>query len=350
MNILLEILRQPSRLCGLAPAQWNLLIALSRHSRLLGRLAYICEHQQICDRIPAKARDILEAARTRSAHTSLLARSLTRQITTQLHQHEIPVILLKGAAYLAHPQLPDRNRRLADVDILVPEALLEKTESLLRRQGWQAQPLNAYDRHYYRAWMHEIPPMTHPAFAMELDLHHNLTPPVSRLPVPAQRLWEDAVPSTTTGAMLLAPADMVLHTCLHLFFNEELRGGLRELLDIHDLCSHFSTTAPDFWDRLTQRAEDFHASRILFYGLDTSHRLLGTAIPDPIIRRIERFAPAEPQRHLMRRLFDRALSGEVLTHHHLVGIALLCRAHWQRMPPLLLLRHLAHKAISHKAG
>ena len=53
---------------------------------------------------------------------------------------------------------------------------------------------------------------------------------------------------------VLAPADMLIHNAIHLFMNDELRGGLRDVVDFRDLFRHFVDTHADFEQRLLRRA------------------------------------------------------------------------------------------------
>ena len=39
---------------------------------------------------------------------------------------------------------------------------------------------------------------------------------------------------------VLSPVDMLLHNAVHLFMNDELRGGLRDVVDFRDLFEHFA--------------------------------------------------------------------------------------------------------------
>ena len=90
--------------------------------------------------------------------------------------------------------------------------------------------------------MHEVPPLRHHSRETEVDIHHNLAPPVSRIRVDAAKLWADAVQvegQYGLSVKVLAPVDMLLHNAIHLFMNDELRGGLRDVVDFRDLFRHF---------------------------------------------------------------------------------------------------------------
>src|SRR6185503_6572888 len=74
---------------------------------------------------------------------------------------EVPLILLKGIAYVLAELPPARGRIYADVDLLVPEELIGKAEAGLLERGWFRTTIDPYDDRYYRVWMHEIPPLRH---------------------------------------------------------------------------------------------------------------------------------------------------------------------------------------------
>ena len=124
--------------------------------------------------------------------------------------------------------------------------------------GYRSQKQDDYDQHYYREWMHELPPMVHAARGTTVDLHHNIAPPVSRLKIDAAKLIERAVPLEGASPFKrLGDEDLVLHLCVHMFHDGELDNALRELFDLDALLRRFGDNQ-DFWDRLIARARRYH--------------------------------------------------------------------------------------------
>jgi hypothetical protein len=99
--------------------------------------------------------------------------------------------------------------------------------------------LDAHDQRYYREWSHEVPPMQHPVHAVELDLHHNILPPVARTTVDADRLLQRLRPSRWAPWSVFDPADQMLHSAAHLFLDAEPRDRVRDLVDLDGLGRHF---------------------------------------------------------------------------------------------------------------
>jgi hypothetical protein len=141
---------------------------------------------------------------------------------------------------------------------------------------------------------------------------------------------------------------MVLHSMTHLVHNEELSHGLRDLSDIDLLLRHWGSDA-GFWDELIARAAELDLARPLYYGLRQAHAILATPVPATALAASGRAAPARWRVALMDGLWRRALrSPHRMTADRYTAAALFAlyiRAHWLRMPPWALSRHLLVKAL-----
>jgi hypothetical protein len=229
----------------------------------------------------------------------------------------------------------------------VPTARINDAEAALMMHGWATSHHSAYDDRYYREWMHELPPMQHGRRMTVVDVHHAILPvTASSKPDSARLIAAARALPDRPGVLVLAPVDIVIHSACHLFHEEELEKGLRDLSDLDLLLRDFAAL-PGFWSELLARASELDLERAVFYALRFSSRLLGTPVPVATLQAAERFAPAPPTMRLMDALYGRAL----LPHHPscddglsaLARRLLFLRAHWLRMPPALLARHLAHK-------
>jgi hypothetical protein len=266
-----------------------------------------------------------------------------------------PVVLLKGAAYVAADLPAAAGRVFTDIDIMVPKAYIGQAESLLMLGGWITTHHNDYDQRYYRQWMHELPPMQHVHRRTVLDVHHTILPETARLRPDPAKLFANAVSAARApGFCVLAPADMVLHSMTHLFMNEDLSHALRDLSDLDLLIRDFSKNPspaglPSFFDALISRATDLDLRRPLFYGLTFTHALLDTPVPAATLAALEPLGPRGPLSWLMqaiwREVFRCAEPANAGWKHKCAALALYLRGHWLRMPPWLLLRHLTIKAL-----
>jgi hypothetical protein len=347
--LLLRALRQPDTIEGLDLAGWDLLLRQAASANLTAALLGILEQRGLLARVPAPAREHFEWVRTLAARHAQAVRFEVARIGQALDGLGLPLILLKGAAY-ALAGLPAAHGRLfSDIDILVPKARLPEVESALMLAGWAGTHHDAYDQRYYRAWMHELPPLQHTRRQSVIDVHHAILPETAAARPDPARLRAAARPVPgVDGVQVLAPADMLLHSATHLFYDGEFDHGLRDLLDIHRLLLHFGAE-PGFWEQLPHRAAELQLARPLFYALRYASRLLGTPVPAEVLAAADGGRPNPALLALMDALFERAL----LPPHpscagRLGGAArflLYVRGNWLRMPPLMLSRHLFHKAF-----
>ncbi len=347
--LVLGVLRDPVWLARPEAIDWERLVREARATNLLARIACDVRDAGVLARIDPAPRAHLEAAlNLAAAHRSAAMREL-RHVREALVEEGIDVILLKGAAYLAADLPAARGRLLSDIDILVAPEVIARAEAALMKHGWATSHRNAYDQRYYRRWMHELPPMQHVKRATVLDVHYSIAPTLSRMKVRPELLRNSAVRAgAMPGVRVLAPPDMVLHSATHLFLNDDLSNGLRDLADLDSLLRDFGRDDA-FWPLLLGRSRELDLARPLFYALRYAHEMLATPVP---ARAVEAFAPAGP-RPLVRRLMDFVYgqafgTTAIARRQRSRRFALQClyvRGHWLRMPPLLLAYHLTRKLI-----
>jgi hypothetical protein len=351
-SLLVRSLLNPGGTIGWHGLEWETLVRQARSANLLARLAALLEEAGRLDQVPAAPRAHLQAARVMSqAHAEAVRREVT-QLRRALKGTGVDIVLLKGAAYLYGGLPAARGRLFSDIDILVPGAALTEVESALMRHGWATTHHNAYDQRYYRRWMHELPPLRHVSRLSVVDVHHAILPPTARLKPDSAKLRAASRPlDGETRLRLLAPADMVLHSAAHLFFNEEFGSGLRDLVDLDSLLRDFGRE-PRFWDEITGRAVELDLARPLYYALRYCRRILDTPVPAQARRAAELARPRLGMSWVMDALFLRALQPpHVEGADPLVPLArqsLYVRGHWLRMPVLLLARHLTIKALARR--
>lgn len=345
--LILQAFRDPGRMDRFSLTDWTLLLRQAAIANLTACLYYLAEEHGMLERIPAEAREHLAWSRALGERHAQAVRFEIREIGRALAATGVPLVFLKGAAY-ALAQLPPAHGRLfSDIDILVPQERLGEVEAALMLHGWAGNHLDEYDQRYYREWMHEIPPMQHVRRQSLIDVHHAILPRTAAAHPDPAKLRAAATP--VGGAAVFAPEDMVLHSAVHLFYDGELDHGLRDLLDIHRLLLRFGAE-PGFWERLPRRAAELELGRPLFYALRYAQELLLTPVPDAAVDAARAAGAPNP---LLLALMDQLFRRALLPTHASCGdwftggarFLLYIRANWLRMPPLLLARHLFHKAF-----
>ena len=345
-DLVVDALLRPDSTATYRELDWDLLIRQARRANLLGRLAHTLDD----DRVALKAaRAHLLSARALADRQQDAIRWEVDCIRRALDPTGVPLVLLKGAAYVMAGLPVSRGRMFSDVDIIIPKQAVPAVESALMMNGWVGSHHDAYAQRYYRQWMHEIPPMQHLRRGTVIDVHHAILPETARIRANSAAMREAAIAIPGhADVFVFTPVDMVLHSATHLFQEGELDNGLRDLFDLDSLLRHFGAT-PAFWEQLTTRGVALGLQRPLYYALRYATALLSTPVPDPVIRAAQKGAPPPLARPLMDFCFLRGLRVIHPTCSDrwtpLARGLLYVRSHWLRMPFFLLLFHLARKAI-----
>jgi Uncharacterised nucleotidyltransferase len=347
-NLIRRALLEPHFVAALSAPEWDLLVRQGRRANLLGRLACTLSDQGLLDHIPQAPRRHLASAMRLGERQAIAVRWEIACIGRAFAEKALPVLLLKGAAYLAADLAASRGRVFADVDLMVPFDSLDDAESALMQHGWRGDDSSAYDQRYYRVWMHEIPPMTHVRRGTTIDLHHNIVPRSGSLHLDGALLFRDRIMARDRPRVdVLMPCDMLLHSATHLFQEGELESGLRDLFDLDSLLREFGEQ-PGFWEALPARAHVLGLMRPLYFALRYTTLLLGTPVPAGVLAAADNGAPMIGTGWLADFCYRRALEpGHASCDRPGSGIArtlIYLRGHWIRMPLHRLTLHLARKA------
>lgn len=345
---LIRAIVEPASAVGLNDDDWDLIVRTAGSAQLLGTLHSRLERAGVLPAVPAAPRRHLIGAHAFYVHRAQMARYLLRGLDQALRGMPEKLVLLKGAAYVAQGLPFSVGRMFDDVDLMVSRSALEAVEARLQQAGWLSEKPDAYDQHYYRAWAHELPPMRHPRFLLQLDVHHTILPVTGRLKPDAAKLLEAAVPVAGEPWYVLSPADQLLHVAVHLFQDSDCTNRLRELVDIDALLRAHAGAGLD--EILPRRAAMHGLGRPLWYAVRYAQAWLGTPVAPALARAIGEFAPGPLVQGTMDRLVHRAIfpphpdsrpaRRSPFAHRILEG-----RAVWLRMPPWLLIYHAAMKVM-----
>ncbi|MFN0315719.1 MAG: nucleotidyltransferase family protein [Burkholderiales bacterium] len=343
----LSLWNLPSNAGTLTPGEWNSVIRVGRMARLLGSLHARIERSGQLQSVPQYAAFHLKSEWNLAAYRKQMIIRELRDIQLAVGTLKIPIIALKGAAYIVQQAHCAAGRAPSDVDIMVRKDSLGVVECALKSAGWEMSQVGSYDEHYYREWTHELPPFRMPGHPVELDLHHGILPPVGRLKPDMDSMIAHSVAGRDGFYRVLSEPDQVLHTCVHLFQDSDLSNRLRDLADIDSLLREYSDV-PGFWERIVARANLHGFQRPLWYSIHYSKVFFKTPVPDSVIRGLDAWAPGKATAMLMNRLVPAALcphNPDALpsTAVNACRSMLLARSHWLRMPLHLLARHAAVK-------
>ena len=345
---LVAALRRPEALAALNEAQWSRLVGTARACNLLGALAARLQATQVA--APTAAARHLAGALQLSARQHLSVQWEAHTLQAALGGLGVPVVLLKGAAYVMAPvgHALGHGRLFGDIDVLVPRTALGEVESALMLDGWVSAKSDAYDQRYYRQWMHEIPPMQHIRRNTVIDVHHTILPLTARnAPDPARIIARATALPGLPAVRVPAPEDLVVHSITHLVHEGELHNGLRDLYDIHSMLQRFGPT-PGFWGRLLDSGAGNDLAGPLLLGLRLAQAVFESEVPAEVLATLVAQAAPRWRRRWLLPVYARALRPPTDEGAGMAEAAarltIFVRSHALRMPMPLLLRHLSVKA------
>lgn len=325
--LLVQALRDPSSVEALDGEGWNTLIAAARAEQLIGSLAWRLDGSAI----PPAAAQVLADARASAEHGRTLALWEAEMARRALVRLAVPVVLLKGTAYVAAGLAAGRGRAIGDLDILVPRDAIDRVERALLDGGWEWVKPDPYDDAYYRRWMHELPPLIHRERDRMIDVHHTILPLTARPDPDAGQLIAGAT-ALNRDLSVLSREDMVVHAAAHLFADGDLQGGLRNLWDIDRLFREFGDGDPGYLPALLDRAAHHGLIDAVRRSLRVAHHLYGTpgVGADGVLR--------TGDRPFVHRLLARDGWGRI--DRKVTEFGFYVRSHFLRMPPAMLAGHL----------
>jgi len=305
LQLLLGVLREPARLSALPLAEWDRLLIAARATGLLGRLGAFARELGVLDDIDERPVHHLRDADLQARQQHAMLRWEATRIEQALRDTDTPIVLLKGAAYVLAETPALAGRECSDIDILVSGEQLDDVEAALIANDWVFDDLPPKDQVYFRRWLHELPPMRHARRGTSIDVHHSLLPRTDRLFIDSSAFFARAVP-VAGSISVLAPADMVLHSAVHMFRNGDWSHALRDLSDQDLLLREFSLQE-DFWDNIVATARSLNLTATCFYCLRYAHLYFGTPVPERVWSLVADWKPRTSVLRLIDALVLRAV-------------------------------------------
>src|ERR1700741_5472488 len=119
--LLAAIMRDPGQAAHLAPAQWNALVAAARAEQMIGNPAVRLRDGAV----PAALGPILADALAEAATDRRRALWEVDRARAAIEPLGIPMVLLKGSAYVAAGLMAGEGRSICELDRVVPRASLD---------------------------------------------------------------------------------------------------------------------------------------------------------------------------------------------------------------------------------
>lgn len=201
------------------------------------------------------------------------------RVLALLAREGLSPVLLKGAALRLTTYRNPVERPVGDLDLLVPDAEMDRVVERLVAAGYRMPDSQAVidgfrDHHFHL-------PLHHPN-GFEAELHWALTPDVSTHRLDAREFIARAERVEFGGGVARVPC--AEHMVLHLSSQntEDHFSKLRRLVDLDRVI----TAHPIDWDAVVAEARRGGLGAPVALSLQLSHRLLGTAVPSDLVRRL----------------------------------------------------------------
>ena len=223
---------------------------------------------------------MLSGIRRRAWYENRLLFRRLAPVIEMLHRAAIPTLLLKGAA-LALLYYPDPGLRpMADLDILVPEALALPTLRLLESQGWKEKGKNAEGYQFRESdlgFRHSLS-LVH-CDGLEVDVHWHVLY-LASFRGADQPFWEAGVPLVfeSIPARALCASDQLLHACAH----GPMWNPIPPMRWVADAITVMRSLRID-WHRLLMLAERFRIVAPVREGLEYLATVLAAPVPPEVL-------------------------------------------------------------------
>lgn len=277
-KLLLGILTSAGRPAHLAAQNGSELVALALQ-QMVHPLLYqtLTESGALAD-LPESARRTLAGACRKTAQRNLSIRAATIDLARSFQAEAIPMVALKGTHLAASVYSQPALRHMSDLDVLVPATRLAQAVDIARAIGFKSQRDFSVE-HDVRILQHVTALCRH---GVSLELHWNITPPARKYSIDPAALWRDTetIPSLP-GVYGLAPADLLMHVCVHATLMHGCETGLRPYADIAAIVVRYRDRLD--WATLVDEAERRGWKRGMFLALLLANRLLGAGVPEDVL-------------------------------------------------------------------
>ena len=291
------------------PIAWDRLMALAARER-----AVIALHEQL-------ARTPLDGARREEiANLQRLAMVAEFQLSS-LHdrlakllalyaQHDIDVLLLKGAGLAYSAYARPTERPMGDIDLLVRPDHASRAWELALSNGWARRGDVPEERSY--AEHQHLPPLEDgDGLQIGLELHTALFTHQAPFRLPPDQLWRGARRVTVGGqsAWVASPEDQLLHAALHFAWSHEMTfGAFRTLRDVERIVGRDTVD----WPKLVTASRAARGATCCYWTLRLARDLAGVAVPPQVLSALSPRLPERVLRALTKYFAEHALPNPAL--------------------------------------
>lgn len=220
-----------------------------------------------------------------AARNARLCDSL-EEVLAALSRLSVSAIVLKGAsiAELVYGNIALRS--MTDLDVLVQPRDLDAAERVVRELGYVPDE-SSHPAEWYRRCHHHLAPYRSFDGSSIVELHQHIFPPAAGVRVRIEDLWQRARPAALGSgpALVLAPADLLLHLCVGLSAVEHFVGRFRTLCDVAATIRRYELELD--WACLLESARVYALDKHLYYALWLARCLVAADVPAFVLQTLK---------------------------------------------------------------
>ena len=270
----LHNINNKQQLNNLSSIEWDVLLdAAIKH----GVAPLLYQRVKNLDSIP---KDIL-ASLSKAYYTNVLRNARYYQelseILKQFQDHDIEVIVLKGAFLAKTVYESDALRFIGDIDLMVKD--LAKAQNLLLQLGYKQKQHNLTIEE--QCSIHHCLIDFKKQGTFNIDVHWNLDVVFNINP---EMLWQAAQPFTIGNikVLSLSPEDLLFHVCFHAAYANNF-VGMRFLYDMEKTIAYYEID----WNLLFERACLWKADKVVYLALYIAKDCLDAKVPDNVLKQFK---------------------------------------------------------------
>ena len=256
---------------------WDDFLRLAVGLGLSPFLAYLLQEGSL--ELPDPVREqILERGRA-NTRRQLRRLAALRQIAAALEGARIPLMVLKGMAlaYLAYPN--PYCRSMADVDLLVRRADLEKAGELVCGLGFrETAEVDLMERFRPENQPRQCFSLVSSDGQVQVEIHAYLRS-FAEFGINSDSLWDRSLLTSLGGVPVRVPCpeDFIQHLCLHIGAHDHYFGRLQGLLDFRFYLERYGKEMD--WQAIADHSLRHGTSAWIYLTLWLAQELLGAPVP-----------------------------------------------------------------------
>ena len=260
---------------------WESIVKIANQQLVSPALWVSLMNKGLDEDLPDELKCYLSGLHNLNLQRNILIKQQAEEIIRSLNEIGIEPILLKGAALLFTNAFTDSGTRiLADLDIMVLEADVEKSWKILSALGYRTHEPDAP----VDTWAHHQPPMLRDGEPAATELHTQLFSRYDgKMVLTAADCFEEAVTIKTKSLCfkILSPTHFIIHNIVHSeVHHRHFYSGiisLRMLLDLA-VMSDVQPNAID-WKSIDDKMEEYGIRHIYRSYIHVAATLLDVSVP-----------------------------------------------------------------------